>query len=158
MRTRSAGNLLLAVLVAIVPALARAEQPLVVAVALADDAGECAVDLLVDPATDPRRVADDLQQNILFTGGATARSISVENGVAHIECANARPGSVVEVWLPGPVASSMGAAGEPPEGAVSTGSILGGVLLAAVGLGVGLCVALGCFDDDDGPRNVPGTR
>lgn len=150
---------MLAVVVAFAPAWAQAQQPLVVAAGLANDAGDCAVDLLVDPAADPRQVADDLQQNVLFTGGATARSISVENGVAHIECTNALPGSVVEVWLPGPVASGIGAAGEPPEGAVSTGSIVGGVLLAVAGLGVGLCLALGCFDDDDdGPRNVPGNR
>ena len=157
---RKIGSLVLAGLMAVMPGMARAQAgTLIVGSGIADQSGACAIDVQVDAGLDPQFVADQLKDNLSLSAGATPQSISVENGIAHVECAQAQADAVVELWLPADVARDIGALGEAPEGSVSRASIIGGILLAVAGIALGVCVAAGCFDgDDDGPRNVPGGR
>ncbi|MGH7860002.1 MAG: hypothetical protein ACREQY_21960 [Candidatus Binatia bacterium] len=156
MRVKAMGSVVFATIVALSPVLSYAQFTSMVGSGVADDQGNCAIDIPVDPAADPQYVADELKEYLTLSGGATIQSISVENGVAHIECANAIANSTVEAQLPTDVASTVGAGGAAvEEGGVAPAAIIGGGALAAAGVGLGICAGVGCFDGDD--NGIPAT-
>jgi hypothetical protein len=154
MRVKATTSVVLAALMTLAPVLSSAQFTNVVASGVADGEGACAIDIPVDSAADPQFVADELKEYLQLSGGASLQSISVENGIAHIECADAAANSTVEASLPADIASSIGAPGGAPGapaegGGVSTVAVAGGVGLAAVAAGLGVCAGTGCFDGDD---------
>ena len=136
---------LVALAIALAPAAARAETE-VVGAAVADSAGAGSFDIPVDPEMDPGAVADELRASLELSSGADVTSITVENGIAHVEFANAAAGATVEATLPAEVASLLGVT---TEGGVSTAAVGAGVGAAALGGGLGGAAAAGAFDGDD---------
>jgi hypothetical protein len=119
----------------------------------ADANGKCAIDINVDPSVSPDTVAEELRQYAELSGGAKLESVSVENGVAHLECSGAAPNSTVEVYLPTDVATLVGAGGAG-GGGISTTAIVAGSVLGATGAGLGACAAADCFE---GEEEIPAT-
>lgn len=116
---------------------------------VAADNGAGAIDIAVDATADPTVVADQLRANLQLTEGATVQSITVENGVAHIEFANAAAGATVEATLPTEIASAIGVGGAVGGGAgVSTAALVGGGALVVGGGVVGGLAAAGEFEGE----------
>ncbi len=114
---------------------------------VADGSGAGAIDFAVDATADPTVVAEQLRANLQLTEGATIQSITVENGVAHIEFASATAGSTVEATLPTEIASAIGVGGAAGVGGgVSTAALVGGGALIVGGGVVGGLAAAGQFE------------
>jgi hypothetical protein len=150
MRRTSLVSVFLASMLVFAP-VARA-QAIVVGTGIADAAGSGALDINVDPASDPKFVADELKANLQLSNGATIQSISVQNGVAHIEFDSALAGGTIEATMPTEVASSIGASAVGGAGGgTSVAAIIGSGVIIAAGGALGGCAAAGCFDNEETP-------
>lgn len=148
MRRALAWTLMVGLLMFLTPAAqAQVES---VGTGVADANGGGAIDIAVDATADPTLVADQLRANLQLTEGATVQSITVENGIAHIEFANAAAGATVEATLPTEIASAIGIGGAIGGGAtMGTAALVGGGALVVGGGVVGGLAAAGEFEGED---------
>jgi hypothetical protein len=86
---------------------------IIVGTAVADHAGDLAFDMPVDPNADPVYVADQLKENLELTDQASIKSVTVENGIAHVSAIGATPGATVLAKLNNDVALATGVAPSP---------------------------------------------
>lgn len=126
-----------------------AVQP--VGTAVASEAGAGAIDFSVDSSADPAAIADQIRANLSLSNGARIQSISVANGVAHVEFAGAVAGSTVEATLPSDIASAIGfgATGLAGSG-LGTGAVVGGGAALVTGGVLGGLAGSGQFDGGGG--------
>lgn len=124
-----------------------------VGTAVASDTGMGAIDFSVDSSADPATIADQIRANLSLSNGARIQSISVANGVAHVEFAGAAAGSTVEAALPSDIASAIGfgATGAVAGGGgLGTGAVVGGGAALVTGGVLGGLAGSGQFDGDGG--------
>lgn len=120
-----------------------------VGTAVADNSGTGTIDFSVDPTADTTAIADQIRTNLSLSNGAHVQSITVENGVAHVEFASAAPGATVEATLPSGIASAIGfgATGAAlAGGGIGTGAVVGGTALLVTGGVLGGLAASGQFN------------
>ena len=150
----------LMLLPAILAFAARAQaDAIVVGKAVADHAGNLALDVQVDPNADPVYVADQLKSNLELTDQASIQSVTVENGVAHVTASGATPGATVLAKLNNDVALATGVS--PSPAGIETRRraywLLGGLGgLAAVGGGGGGAAPEAPLEEEPLPTATPG--
>lgn len=98
--------------------------------ATASDLGAGTISFDVDPTGNAADIADQLRAHLQLSNGANIQSITVENGVAHVEFAGAPAAATVEATLPTDVATAIGVGGG--AGGALAGGAIGGTSGAAL--------------------------
>lgn len=83
-----------------------------VGVGLADHAGNIVLDIQVDPNADPVFVSDQLKANLEMSSGSV-KTVTVDNGIAHVSVEGATPGAEVQALLNNDVALATGVGPSP---------------------------------------------
>lgn len=104
-------HILLAPALLLFAATAHADA-IAVGTGLSDHAGNLKLDILVDPNADAVFVSDQLKAGLEVSSGSV-KSVTVEDGIAHVSIEGATPGAEVQALLNNDVALATGVGPSP---------------------------------------------